>query len=66
MTLRDFIKSLERLSENGKYGDVPVLVTHCDEYCVDIDRYGIDDIYPLYEIEDGNPINGKKCLIIQM
>lgn len=66
MKLRDFINSLEWLSDNGKYDDIPVFGMTCDGECVDIDWYGIDEVYPLYEIEDGNPTNKTTALVIQI
>lgn len=66
MTLRNFINSLERLSENGKYDNIPVLIMDYDDVCVDIEWYGIDTIYPQEEIEDNNPKNGEKCLVMQI
>lgn len=65
-TLREFINSLERLSENGKYDNIRVVTMNYDDECSDIGWYGVDDVYPIEELEECNPQNGEKCLVIQM
>ena len=65
-TLREFINSLEKMSEDGKYDNVRVVTMNYDDECYDIEWYGVDDVYPKEEIEENNPIHGEKCLVIQM
>lgn len=64
--LRGFINSLKKLSENGKYDNIRVVTMNNDDECLDIGWYGIDDVYPIEEVEENNPQNGEKCLVIQM
>ena len=65
-TLREFIDKLEKLSENGKYDNLRVMTMDYDDECYDIGWYGIDTMYPQNEVEENNPQNGEKCLIIQL
>jgi len=65
-TLREFINILEKLSENGKYDNIRVVLMNNDEECIDIEWYGIDNVFPQEELEEMNPQNGEKCLVIQM
>ena len=65
-TLREFINILERLSENGKYDNIRVVTKDYDDKCIDIGWYGVDDVYPIEELEECNPQNGEKCLVIEM
>ena len=65
-TLREFINSLERLSENGKYDNIRVVTMNNDDECFDIKWYGVDDVYLIEELEENSPQNGEKCLVIEM
>lgn len=65
-TLREFIQGLEELSENGKNDNLRVVLKNNDEECYDLNWYGIDEVYPLDEIEDNNPIHGEKCIMIDI
>lgn len=65
-TLREFIQGLEELSDNGKNDNLRVVLKNNDEECYDLNWYGIDEVYPLNEIEDNNPIHGEKCIIIDI
>lgn len=65
-TLREFIQGLEELSDNGKNDNLRVVLKNNDEECYDLNWYGIDEVYPLDEIEDNNPIHGEKCIIIDI
>jgi hypothetical protein len=65
-TLREFIQSLEELAENGKNDNTPVLLRNFDEECYDIGWFGFDTVYPPDEVEECNPQNGTKCLIIDI
>ena len=65
-TLREFINILEKLSDDGKYDNIHVVIMNNDDECLDIGWYGIDDVYPIEELEENNPQNGEKCLVIQM
>ena len=65
-TLREFINRLERMSENGKYDNIRVVTMNNDDECLDIEWYGVDDVYPIEELEENSPQNGEKCLVIQM
>ena len=65
-TLREFIQDLEKLSDNGKNDNLRVVLKNNDEECYDLNWYGIDEIYPLDEIEDNNPIHGEKCIMIDI
>lgn len=64
-TLREFITELEKLTENGKYDDVPVCIDDMDDNARPIAWYGIDDCYPLEELEENNPQHPTKILLIQ-
>lgn len=66
MTLREFINSLERLSENGKYDNIRVMTQDYDDKCYDIEYYGIEEVFPQEELDEDNPVHGEKCLVIQI
>ena len=65
-TLREFIDKLEKLSENGKYDNVSVVTQDYDDECYDIGWYGIEEVFLQEELEENNPQNGEKFLVIQM
>ena len=65
-TLREFINKLEKISDNGKNDNVRVVTMNYDDECFDIEWYGIDNVFPQEELEEGNPQNGEKCLVIQI
>lgn len=65
-TLREFINELESLTENGKYDNIRVVTMDNDDECYDIGWFGFDTIYTREEIEECNPQNGEKCLVIQI
>lgn len=65
-TLREFIQGLEELSDNGKNDNLRVVLKNNDEECYDLNWYGIDEVYPLDEIEDNNPIHAEKCIMIDI
>ena len=65
-TLREFINKLEEISDNGKNDNIRVVTMDYDEECIDIEWYGIDNVFPQEELEEANPQNGEKCLVIQM
>lgn len=65
-TLREFITELEKLADNGKNDNIPVVYLDADDVCYDIGWYGIKEVYPQEEIDECNPIHGQKCLVIQM
>ena len=65
-TLREFINKLEEISGNGKNDNIRVITMDYDDDCFDIGWDGIYTVFPQEEVEELNPQNGEKCLLIQM
>ena len=65
VTLREFISSLEKLSDNGKNDNLKVML-HDDDGARPLGWYGIDTVYPFGELEECNPMHGKKCILIDV
>ncbi len=66
LSLREFINSLEKLSDGGKNDNLEVLVKSNDEELLPISWFGIDNYYPIEEIEEMNPQHPTKCVEIEI
>ena len=65
MRLRELINELEKLSENGKNDNIKVALLDYNDIAQAIGWIGIDTVYPTEEIEECNPQNGEKMVLIQ-
>ena len=65
ITLREFINKLEKLSDGGKNDNLEVGVQNSDDEFCSIGWFGVDEYYPLEEIEENNPQHPTKCIMIQ-